>query len=85
MPSLMVYLALSACMTTAVGVYAGPEVWAWADDWSDEWRDRDCDRSTSAGAGLRPGGVSVGASSRSECREGSCASADEDGGRARRC
>lgn len=66
MASLMIYLALTACATTAVGVYAGPEMAAWADDWDWEWDDDDCRRSSEAGV-VVAGGVAVGARSRSAC------------------
>lgn len=82
MPSIMVYLALSACATTAVGFYAGPETWEWAEDrWDDSgWGDGgDCDRR--AHAGVQVGSVGVHAGGRSRCGS----SCERDEAQARRC
>lgn len=67
MPSILVYLAVTACMTTAVGVYAAPEFDSWEWDWrDDDDDDRDCRSAAGAGASLRRG-VHLGAGAASSC------------------
>lgn len=76
MASLMIYLALTACATTAVGVYAGSDMVSWDDE--DWWDEDDCDRSARTGVHVA-GGLHVGAGARGGCDRTDERSSERDG------
>lgn len=76
MASVLLYLALSACATTAVGVFAGSEDW---DRWSSSHPEEHCDRADRAG--IHVGGISAHAQSRRQCHAQSGCYAGSEGAR----
>lgn len=77
MASAMLYLALSACATTAVGVFAAPD-----DGWN-SWFEWDGDEGSCSGgarSGVFVGGaVGVGSEVRGSCRDTHRCPVDDDG------